>query len=127
MSVTFFSLHLPPDSTQLARLSSNQTSLTRRSICITAHGNVEIDSDMYSALIGTIFLNLHFFFMPCIHLCFLIVCTHRLKWKTKGKARKKGFSIQLNSTQLNSSRLDSNSSLYEDKKILLPHQDRHCY
>lgn len=54
--------------------------------------------DMYSALIGTIFLNLHFFFMCCIHFCFLLVCTHRLKSNTKGKQAKR----QLNSTQLDS-------------------------
>lgn len=101
MSVTFFPF-IYHSTRRNSRLSSNsnQPSLTRRSICITAHGNVEIDSDMYSALIGTIFLNLHFFFMRCIHLCFLLVCTHWLKWKTKGIEKKASKKRLLNSTQL---------------------------
>lgn len=68
----------------------------------------------YSALIGSIFLNLHFFFMWCIHIFWtsfsrlVFVRTHERKRKKKGQ-------------------LNSNSSLYEDKKELLPYQARHCY
>lgn len=63
----------------------------------------------YSVLIGSIFLNLHFFFMWCIHIfrtsLFRLVRTH------EGKKR------QLNSI----------SSLYKDKKELLPYRASHCY
>lgn len=64
----------------------------------------------YSVLIGSIFLNLHFFFMWCIHILrtsfSLSFCTHARKGKRQ---------------------LNSISSFYVDKKELLRYLVWHCY
>lgn len=72
--------------------------------------------DMYSALIGTIFLNLHFIlfflvgFMRCISLYCSCVCTHGRS--EKGERRERGWRRQ------EKGQLDSDSSLCGDKKTV---------
>lgn len=83
-------------------------------------------ADMYSALIGSIFLNLHFASFLCdvyiLGTSFsLSVYGRYTRSETKKDMRAKAWKGK------KKRQLNSNSSLYGDKKILLTYQDRHCY